>query len=306
MVDRHDSHPGSRLEAGQRLDEVVAARLGSSRGFAHRLIENGYVKVNQRTRAKGYRLKEGDGLWIDRTQAAQGDTCLPEPGARLTVRYEDRYLVVVDKPAGQASHPLRPGERGTLAGALVGRYPEMASIGYSPREPGLIHRLDVGTSGLLIAARDAETFRRLRHALAAGRLDKRYLALVAGRPHPAVCAAFLRADGPTVKVFPEPGEQRVSIETELLRVWPGPQHARVELRASPARRHQLRAHTSFLGHPMYGDLDYGGEEAFDGQGHVLHASSVGFIHPVYSREIRVEAPIPPRFQRCCRRAGLES
>lgn len=300
MTDSHQKAPSG----GQRLDETVAASLGSSRRFAHRLIEGGHVTVNGRTRPKGYRLGECDRVWIDPAQAALGDRALSQPDSNLRILHEDPYLVVVDKPAGQPSHPLRPGELGTLANALLGRYPEMSEVGYSPREPGLVHRLDVGTSGILLAARDPVTFDRLRQALTEGAIDKRYRALVRGWPQIGVHGAFVRAEGPTVRVYSTSGEDRLPIRTEVVEVLKGPADGLVELRVHRARRHQVRAHMAHLGHPLYGDTAYGGEPAWDGEGHVLHASSARLPHPMYGGELSVTATIPTRFARCCARAAV--
>src|SRR5690606_37544019 len=170
-------------DAGTRLDVLLVRRVeGMSRAKARRMIEEGGVRVNGRRARKGARVASGDHVHLDETPAPTDYPATPDPDLPLVVRYEDAHLVIADKPAGVPSHPLRPDEKGTLAGALVARYPEMAHVGYAQREPGILHRLDNDTSGLLIAARSARAFELLRAMLTAGRIENRYLAVVADSP----------------------------------------------------------------------------------------------------------------------------
>ncbi len=164
-----------QTEAGQRLDKLVIARLdGVGRKGARRLFEEGRVRVNGRKASKGDVARAGDELSILLEQAASNEA-VAEPGAPLAVVFESEFVVVVEKPATQPTGPLRPGELGTLANALVARYPEMAGVGHSLREPGLLHRLDNDTSGLIIAARTAAAFAALSEGLKSGRIGKTYL-----------------------------------------------------------------------------------------------------------------------------------
>ena len=153
---------------GQRLDVVLARRVEAlSRARAKSLIESGRVEVEGRRRAKNHRLSAGDRVVIAELPASNDFYCEPDPELPLEVLTETEHFVVVDKAAGVPSHPLRAGERGTLAGALVARYPEMRDIGYGKREPGILHRLDTGTSGVMLAARTSDAFDELRDLLRA-------------------------------------------------------------------------------------------------------------------------------------------
>jgi 23S rRNA pseudouridine1911/1915/1917 synthase len=164
-----------------RLDVVLVQRVaGMSRAQARRLTSEGKVRINGRRAKKGDPLVPGDRVELEELPIPTDFTAAPDPDLPLAVVYEDARLVAVDKPPQVPSHPLRPDERGTVAGALAARYPEMRSVGYSPREPGIVHRLDTDTSGLLVAARDEATFDALRSDLKAGRWEKRYTAMVSG------------------------------------------------------------------------------------------------------------------------------
>jgi 23S rRNA pseudouridine1911/1915/1917 synthase len=191
-------------------------------------------------------------------------------------------------------HPRRAGEAGTLAAALLARYPELKGVGSSPREPGLVHRLDTDTSGLLLVARAQPVFLSLRAALRAGAIDKRYRALCAGHVRsPARHHGHLRAHGAKVRVRAEPFPEAVAITTEVLESTPRGALSAVEVRAHVARRHQVRAHLAALGHALAGDALYGGP-ALPGLGrHFLHASALALRHPTSERELRVESPLPP-------------
>jgi 23S rRNA pseudouridine1911/1915/1917 synthase len=269
-------------EAGQRLDRFLVLRCPElGRRSAAQAIEGGLVRVGGRRATKAQRLLEGDEV------EAPHDFGLappPEPASPLDVRLERTDLVVVEKPAGQPSAPLAPAETGTLAGALLGRYPEMEGIGYRTREPGIIHRLDTRTSGLVIAARTAIAFEVLREALRSHRLDKRYLAIVEASGLPergAIDLPLMPHPGGSGRVVVAPhdahggGVQRcVSTFHTLERRG---RFALVEVEASRAYRHQVRVHLAASGWPIAGDLEYGGavRQAL-GERHALHASHVAW------------------------------
>ncbi|MGD8861384.1 MAG: RluA family pseudouridine synthase [Myxococcales bacterium] len=281
---------------GERLDRFVThacPELG--RAAVRRLIGAGQVRVDGRSGVAGLRLSQGQRVTLRDFPA--GEAAVADPSAPLSVLHEDDFIVVVDKPPGVASHPLRPGEGGTLASALLARYPEMAAVGFGPREPGLLHRLDTNTSGLLLAARDTETFEALRAVLADGGVDKRYLALCAGEVRaPALHRAFLSALGPRVTVRAEAFREAVEIETEVLSAEPactGSALSLAEMRVHVARRHQVRAHLAMLGHPIAGDAQYGGPALPGLSRHFLHASRMAFDHPRRPGvriEVRAELP----------------
>jgi 23S rRNA pseudouridine1911/1915/1917 synthase len=277
---------------GERIDRFLrrAGRSASRAALAEQL-ERGEIRVNGARFKKGQRVRAGDrvsGVRETRPPAAE-----PDPELPLEVLHEDAWLVVANKPAGVPSHPLRGEERGTLASALLARYPEMAGVGHAALEPGILHRLDTGTSGVLLAARDAETFRALHEAHQRGELDKHYLALCSGQLQaPRRVHGYLRADRKRVRVDADPFEGAKPIETELLRAEAHGELCLVEVRVPFAGRHQVRAQLAALGHPIAGDTLYGGPQLPGLTRHFLHASELGLRHPRTGQRLRVQAPLP--------------
>jgi len=272
-------------QAGERLDKfVIAVVPGLGRKGARRLFEEGKVRINGKRPRKGDLARQGDQVVIALPDAG-GPNAVPQSSAVLLVRLETAQAVVVEKPAGQPTAPVEDGETGTLANALVGHYPEMEKVGYSPREPGLVHRLDTDTSGLGLAARSEAAFEVLFKGLKAGAVEKRYL---------LVChAAGLASSGEIgIPIAHHPKDQKrmypcvhprdvaryrprqASTTFRVLRT--AGEWALVEARAGVAIRHQLRVHFSAIGHPLAGDGLYGGPAAAGLARHALHASYVGW------------------------------
>jgi 23S rRNA pseudouridine1911/1915/1917 synthase len=292
-------------EAGMRVDHWLVAHLeGMSRSRVRALTGDGQVRLNGRRARKGDRVGAGDIIEVRELPPPAGWAAEPDPSLPLTLLHEDARVVVVDKAAGVPSHPLRFQEMGTVAQALVARFPEMASVGYSPREPGLLHRLDTQTSGVLVAARDAEAFDALRASLREGRFDKRYQALCVGRlGAPQLIDWPISADrgdptrvrvcrdaGEAARLRARPAETEV-LEARVLEELAGGPFTLVTVRALMARRHQVRAHLAALGHPLVGDVPYGGPALPGLDRHFLHASFITFPHPD-GGEVRVTSPLP--------------
>jgi 23S rRNA pseudouridine1911/1915/1917 synthase len=267
-------------DAGQRVDVVLARRVpGLSRARAKRLIEEGVVRVDGRRVKKSYTVSVGDRVTLESLPGPVDFYATPDPDLSLDVLVENVGYVVVAKPAGVPSHPLKEGEVGTLAGALVARYPEMRDVGYSKREPGILHRLDNDTSGVMLAARDQATFDALRQQLQAGEIEKRYLARCQGIvPAPMIIDTPIAndpRDSRRVRACTDPREiKRLRAQpatTEVLTSTPAEHGSLIEVRANNARRHQIRAHLASIGHPLLGDPLYGGPSP--GR-HLLHAVSI--------------------------------
>jgi 23S rRNA pseudouridine1911/1915/1917 synthase len=291
---------------GGRLDVVLVRRVpGMSRAKARRMIEVGDVRVNGRRARKGARLATGDTVVLEAAPDPTEFHAAPAPHLPLVVHFEDPHLVIVEKPARIPTHPLRAGESETLAGALVARYPEMAGVGYSPREPGIVHRLDNDTSGVIVAARSAASFDALRTALTAGSMDKRYLALVHApidvgvidapiAPHPS----DPRRVHPCVSETDPKRAKAREARTEILsarEISDG--FALLEIRASVAVRHQVRAHLAAIERPLAGDWLYGGPVIEGLDRHFLHASRIAFDHPFEEARIDVRSPLPDDLSR---------
>ena len=272
---------------GARLDKAIVALVeGASRARVKRAIEEGNIRVNGVLVAKGGVVKEGDRIEIDENTIGSGDEpCVPEPEASLVVRHQSAKVLVVDKPAGQPTAPIRKGETKTLANALVGHHPELTGIGYSPREPGIVHRLDNETSGLVVVARTAAAFELLRDALQFEKLGKEYL---------LVCASENLPDTGTIEypIANHPKDKRRVYPCihprDVMRYAPRPAVTtyKVERRAGPwalvraeaarAVRHQLRAHFAAIEHPLAGDVLYGAQPVLGLDRHALHAARIAY------------------------------
>jgi 23S rRNA pseudouridine1911/1915/1917 synthase len=264
-------------DAGARVEQLLMRALGCSRNEARALCERGLVTLS------GKRAKKGDRAAAEseiRVTLSDDGWLVSEPELALDVRLERPDLVVVAKPAGMPSVPLTPGEKGTLVNALIARYPEMCAVGWAEREPGLIHRLDTNTSGLLVAARNADSFRVLVEALRSGNLEKRYLAVVpsAGLAETGTIDAALHPDPSRpgrVRVASDDNHYQRAAHTTFRVLKRGPRWALLEAHAPRAFRHQVRVHLSSIGHPICGDTLYGGEsDPSLGARHALHASYV--------------------------------
>jgi len=279
-----------------RLDRALARLFGVSRGRAMEWIAEDRVRVDGRRAAKGAQVGPGARVSVRRPPP---DAPAPQPELPLRIVHADGQVVVADKPAGMPSHPLKPGETGTAANALVGRFPELASVGPAPREGGLVHRLDTDTSGLLLAARTDAAHALLRAQFAARTVEKGYLALVAGELH-----AGGEIDVPLAHDPHDARKVRAASDPE----WAEAHEARpASTRFTPALRragftlvdveiatgvlHQIRAHLAFIGHPLAGDALYGGPELPGLSRHFLHAARLAFAHPDGSRP-RFDSPLP--------------
>jgi 23S rRNA pseudouridine1911/1915/1917 synthase len=291
---------------GMRLDAFVGQSAGMSAVAARRLIGAGAVRVDNRIAAKGARVVAGAVVEIA-NHPDPASPVLPDATAGLLVIYEDEHLIAIDKPANMPSHPLRPGERGTAANAIVGRFPECAAASFDPREGGLVHRLDTATSGVLIAARSRVAWDQLRQALSTGDCEKRYLCEVWGVPPDTgrIIADIGRTGRRGAVVRTDGGRRPRAAETLWTVVARGDDTALVEARLHAGRAHQVRAHLAAAGFPLVGDDRYGGvrltagpnnsmvgdTEAF-GPGLHLHAVSVRFRHPVTAASLLIEASLP--------------
>jgi 23S rRNA pseudouridine1911/1915/1917 synthase len=282
--------PGTEVEfevdeedAGDRLDVFLARRSsGLSRARAKRMIEEGSVLVDGRRLRKSYVVSPGDRITLERLAPRVDFHARPDPDVPIEIVRETDDYVLVEKPAGTPSHPLEEDELGTLAGALVARYPEMRGLGYSNREPGLLHRLDTHTSGLMLAARNREAFDALRRQLRSGEIEKRYLARCQGVVDGPIVIDTAIANDPRdrrkVRACTNPREVKrlraQASRTEVLSSVPAAMGSLLELRANNARRHQIRVHLASIGHPLLGDTLYGGPPLEKPAHHLLHASAI--------------------------------
>jgi 23S rRNA pseudouridine1911/1915/1917 synthase len=288
-------------DAGERLDRHVAARLDAPRNQVQRWIRDGHVRIDGKEARPSHSIVEGERIDCA-PPAPRDDRVAPEEGD-LRILHEDADLVVLDKPAGLTVHPGAGRATGTLAHRLLARYPEMAGVG-GPGRPGIVHRLDQGTSGVLVVARTSAAYHRLTRAFAAREVDKRYLAVVYGEPRPVqgtidapIGRHAVRRKEMTVRADGRPS--RTGYRTLAVRAG----ISLVELDLATGRTHQIRVHLKHLGHPLVGDAVYG-EARWKGlpkpvqaglrdfSRPALHAWRLALKHPADGRPLAFEAPVP--------------
>jgi 23S rRNA pseudouridine1911/1915/1917 synthase len=280
-------------EAGRRLDVVVAERPEvHSRAEAQRLIAAGHVTVDGRAASRRHALAAGERIEVLPRERAPS-ALLPEE-VPFVVRHSDPEFLVVDKPAGVVTHPSRGHASGTLVHGLLA----LGAAGGEEGRPGIVHRLDRDTSGLLVVARTTAAHARLQAMLRERLIDRRYLALVHGTFPPA-----LTIDRPVGRG--RRNRTRMSTDTDrprearthVVRREAFPRHSLVEARLDTGRTHQIRVHLEAAGFPVVGDPLYGrGRREPDLRRQFLHAWRVAFPHPYTGEEIVVESPLPPDLQ----------
>ena len=289
-------------DAGSRLDRALAGQpeIGT-RSLAERLLVEGAVTVDGTQRPKSHRLEPGSVVVVE----------LPAVAARLSAEvvtvglvYEDEHLVVVDKPAGMTMHPGAGASSGTLAGQLV----TLGAVGGDdPERPGIVHRLDRDTSGLLVVARSNAAFSTLQAAIRTRDVERRYLALVRGRPR----SRTGRIDAPIGRDRRDP--TRRSLDTDEPResvtwfelVESLAQRALLDVTLETGRTHQIRVHLAAIDLPVSGDVTYGVKGDLGLERQFLHAHRLRFAHPVTGARLDLESALPDDLARALDRARAD-
>jgi 23S rRNA pseudouridine1911/1915/1917 synthase len=276
--------------AGERLDRFLASlpEIGS-RAVAERLLTGDGVRVDGRARAKSYRLEGGEELEFEPPPPPPSAPVAEE--IPLDVRYEDEHLLVVEKPAGLVVHPAPGHATGTLVHGLLAHDVEG---GDDPERPGIVHRLDRDTSGLLVVARSPEAYERLQELVRERAVTREYVALVVGRPR----SRRGTIDAPIGRDRFDPLRRSLDTDTprdavthfEVEEVLP--RHALLRVQLETGRTHQIRVHLAAIDLPVAGDPAYGrpGELGLERQ--FLHAARLAFTHPLTGAEIDIASPLP--------------
>lgn len=293
--------------AGVRLDRAVAMLADVTRAEAAFLVDEGAVEIGGvPVRERARRLAEHDLVSIGVRATglpAKGAPLEPSDLVPFTVVFEDDEIVVVDKPPGVVVHPGAGNRAGTLAAGLLARYPEIGQIRSAEGDadrPGIVHRLDKETSGLLVVARTAPALASLQAQLAARTMGRRYLAIVLGRLESSrgvIDAPIGRSTTDPTKMAVTTAGRHARTAYEVLGVFDEPLPAsELELALETGRTHQIRVHVAAIGHPVLGDSRYGGVRGALPVGRcMLHAWRLRLVHPRSGEELEFEAPVPADF-----------
>jgi len=284
--------------AGQRLDRFLAELPEvASRAAAERLLATGKVKVDGIARVKSHRLTGGEQLEVDASSLTPAP--LAEEPLELRIAYEDEHLLVVDKPAGLVVHPGAGHAAGTLVQGLLGR----GLTGGDPERPGIVHRLDRDTSGLLVVSRTQQAYDGLQALVRRRGLERDYLALVRGRPR----SREGRIEAPIGRDRRDPTRRSLDTDSpkdavthfEVVELLPA--HALLRVRLETGRTHQIRVHLGAIGLPVAGDPVYGVQE-LGLRRQFLHAARLAFAHPVTGEHVDTSSPLPPDLEAALERA----
>jgi len=290
--------------SGERLDKVIPAHVPDlSRATAQRLIKTGEVTVNGRPSKPSYRVQVGDEVAV-RVPAEMPAPVVPE-NIPLDVIYEDDVLLVVNKPAGMVVHPAYGHASGTLVNAVLAHCPQVADVG-GPDRAGVVHRLDKDTSGLILIAKDGVTRAALQRQFKRRRVAKAYLALVEGQVQPregVVEAPVGRNKRQRKKMAVVRSGREARTLYRAIEYFAD--NTLLEVHPHTGRTHQVRVHLAWLGYPIVGDVVYGRRrQRLLRTRHFLHAARIRFSHPVTSKEVEFEAPLPPELAAVLKRLRL--
>jgi 23S rRNA pseudouridine1911/1915/1917 synthase len=288
-------------DAGRRLDRVVHDRyLDESRALVQDWIKTGRVLVNGGTCRASHQVRAGEAIAVEPAQRSPLSAA-PEQ-IPLSVLYEDDDLVAIDKPAGMVVHAGAGVHSGTLVNALLGRFRSLSAVG-GPLRPGIVHRLDRFTSGVLLVAKNDVAHRRLAEQFTGRRVEKVYLALVHGKvkaDHGRIERPIARDPVRRIRMTAKLDSGRAAwSEYQVLRRFPD--FTLLEVRIGTGRTHQIRVHLASIGHPVAGDKLYGAparEEGSPAPGrYFLHAHRIRFTRPSDGREMTLVSPLPPELER---------
>jgi 23S rRNA pseudouridine1911/1915/1917 synthase len=284
--------------AGERLDRIVALMLDVSRSLAAAVIDAGGAAVDGRACTTGkLRLLEGQEVAVDPAAVPVASLPGPDPSVEFGVVHVDDSVIVVDKPAGLVVHPGAGNAEGTLVNGLLARFPDIAGVG-EPHRPGIVHRLDGGSSGLLVVARTQDAADSLIEQFASHRATRVYVALVWGHPkapHGVIDAPIGRSRSDPLRMAIVADGRPSRTEYSVLQRFDGPAElALLECRLETGRTHQIRVHLGSINHPLVGDPVYGQRRPrLQLERPFLHAAELAFVHPGTGQLVRYRSELAP-------------
>jgi 23S rRNA pseudouridine1911/1915/1917 synthase len=285
---------------GERVDRLVAMLGDVSRADAVRLLEAGAVRIDgEVVRAGKQRVHEGQVLELDDDHVLDRVAVASDPSVSVDVVHADADVIVVDKPAGLVVHPGAGNEGGTLVNGLLHVFPELAAVG-DPARPGIVHRLDRGTSGLLVVARTPAAYDALVGQLSRREVGRRYAALVWGVPESSaglVDAPVGRSPRDPTRMAVVAGGREARTRYEVRTAFDHPACVLLTCRLETGRTHQIRVHLAAIGHPVVGDATYGGaRSALALDRPFLHAEQLAFDHPATGARLSFTSALPADLQ----------
>lgn len=280
--------------AGERVDRAVSMIADVSRSEAVTLITEGAVLIDGRRPTKpSERLIEASSLVIDVPDRIVGLD--PDSGVSVPIVYADDVVIVVDKPAGMVVHPGAGSHTGTMVQGLLHQFPDLEGVGGDPLRPGIVHRLDKGTSGLLLVARSDSAHADLARQLRERTVLRRYHAVVWGllnAPEGVIDAPIGRSLRDPTRRAIVAGGRMARTHYRVLDTFADPGLSELECRLETGRTHQIRVHLESIGHPVVGDRQYGkGRRPLGLSRPFLHAAAVGFVHPATGQWLEFESPL---------------
>lgn len=284
------------INKGKRLDSYISDNMDKiSRSFAQKLIENQKVTINGKTVKASYKVCIGDNVEVDVPEAQ--DTKLKAQDIPVEVVYEDKDIIVVNKPKGMVVHPANGNPDGTLVNAILAMCKDsLSGIGGEIR-PGIVHRLDKDTSGLLIIAKNDEAHVKMSKQIQDRLVTKKYIALVKGvvkDDEATIDMPIARSKVDRKKMAVDKDGKQAVTHFKVIKRYK--RYTLLEIKIDTGRTHQIRVHMAKIGYPVVGDMVYSnGKNEFGVEGQMLHAKSLEFLHPITGKKMHLEAPLPEYF-----------
>lgn len=284
------------INKGKRLDSYISDNMDKiSRSFAQKLIENQQVTINGKNEKTSYKVCAGDNIQVD-VPEAQG-TKLKAQDIPVDVVYEDKDIIVVNKPKGMVVHPANGNPDGTLVNAILAMCKDsLSGIGGEIR-PGIVHRLDKDTSGLLIIAKNNEAHVKMSKQIQDRLVTKKYIALIRGvvkDDEATIDMPIARSKVDRKKMAVDKDGKQAVTHFKVIKRYRG--YTLLEIKIDTGRTHQIRVHMAKIGYPVVGDMVYSnGKNEFGIEGQMLHAKSLEFSHPITGKKMHLEAPLPEYF-----------